>query len=231
MKAVHGPRVLHVATHGFFLDSATQASVKDGRLLVMDAAPSATPSVALENPLLRSGLAFAGANKREGGDGEDGILTALEATALDLWGTRLAVLSACETGVGEARRGEGIYGLRRALVMAGSESQLMTLVAGQRPGDAGPDDVGTIESCRRGAGQGGRTAHGSTRNARPARTQTSVLLGELHPVGRRRADGLTTDASTTAGRARSNPVPSSSNEPGSGTAEALSTNSVSTIPS
>ena len=127
IKAVHGPRVLHVATHGFFLDSATQAAVKDGRLLVMDAAPSATPSVALENPLLRSGLAFAGANKRDGGDGEDGILTALEATALDLWGTRLAVLSACETGVGEARRGDGVYGLRRALVMAGAESQLMTL--------------------------------------------------------------------------------------------------------
>ena len=127
VKTAHGPRVLHVATHGFFLDAQAQASVKEGRLLVMDAAPSATPSVALENPLLRSGLAFAGANRREGGDGEDGILTALEATALDLWGTRLAVLSACETGVGEARRGEGVYGLRRALVMAGAESQLMTL--------------------------------------------------------------------------------------------------------
>ena len=128
VKNVHGPRILHVATHGFFLDATTQASVKEGRLLVMDAAPDARrPTTALENPLLRSGLAFAGANRREGGDGEDGILTALEATALDLWGTRLAVLSACETGVGEARRGDGVYGLRRALVMAGSESQLMTL--------------------------------------------------------------------------------------------------------
>ena len=107
---MHGPRVLHVATHGFFLDATTQASVKEGRLLVWTRRPTRRPPLALENPLLRSGLAFAGANKRDGGDGEDGILTALEATALDLWGTRLAVLSACETGVGEARRGDGVYG-------------------------------------------------------------------------------------------------------------------------
>lgn len=127
LKSVHGPRVLHVATHGFFLDATAQVAVKEGRYLVMDAAPADASSVALENPLLRSGLALAGANHREGGDGEDGILTALEATALDLWGTRLAVLSACETGVGETRRGDGVYGLRRALVMAGAESQLMTL--------------------------------------------------------------------------------------------------------
>jgi CHAT domain-containing protein/Tfp pilus assembly protein PilF len=126
VKAARGPRILHVATHGFFLDPGATVSVKDGRMLVMDQ-PTASGADALDNPLLRSGLAFAGANRRDGGDGEDGILTALEATALDLWGTRLAVLSACETGVGESRRGDGVYGLRRALVMAGAESQLMTL--------------------------------------------------------------------------------------------------------
>ena len=125
VKAVRGPRILHAATHGFFLDPNARAAVKEGRLLVMDDPDAA--ATALDNPLLRSGLAFAGANRREGGDGEDGILTALEASALDLWGTRLAVLSACETGVGEARRGDGVYGLRRALVMAGAESQLMSL--------------------------------------------------------------------------------------------------------
>ena len=76
---------------------------------------------------MRSGLGLAGANTGNGGEGNDGILTALEATGLDLWGTKLVVLSACDTGVGEVKNGDGVYGLRRALVLAGSESQVMSL--------------------------------------------------------------------------------------------------------
>src|SRR5207253_11270583 len=80
----------------------------------------------VESPLLRSGLAFAGANLRRSGE-DDGILTALEASGLDLDGTELVVLSACDSGVGEASGGEGVYGLRRALVIAGAATQVMSL--------------------------------------------------------------------------------------------------------
>ena len=123
LKQVHGPRVLHLATHGFFLPDEPPPVHKDGD---SRAAPVQGPSPAQENPLLRSGLAFAGANKLESGI-DDGILTAMEATGLDLWGTKLVVLSACETGVGKVTNGDGVYGLRRALVIAGAESLVMSL--------------------------------------------------------------------------------------------------------
>ncbi len=136
VKKVHGPRILHLATHGFFLpDEAPPPASNDNRAGA--AAPMAGPANlaglpqqaapdAGENPLLRSGLAFAGANKLASGE-DDGILTALEASGLDLEGTKLVVLSACETGVGKVTNGDGVYGLRRALVIAGAESLVMSL--------------------------------------------------------------------------------------------------------
>jgi len=107
VKGLRAPRVLHIATHGFFQ-------------------PNNAPQSPPENPLLRSGLALAGANAGES-RGEDGILTALEAANLDLWGTRLVTLSACDTGIGVVRNGEGVYGLRRAFFLAGAETLVMSL--------------------------------------------------------------------------------------------------------
>ncbi len=129
IKKLHGPRILHLATHGFFLpdEPPPDASSASGPASpVSPAGPGANTSMAYENPLLRSGLAFAGANKLES-DNDDGLLTALEASGLDLWGTKLVVLSACETGVGKVTNGDGVYGLRRSLVIAGAESLVMSL--------------------------------------------------------------------------------------------------------
>ena len=130
LKHVTGPSILHIATHGFFLpDQPRSAADDNARAESRGMALVAGGGVRVEgeNPLLRSGLALAGANRGQGGDGEDGVLTALEAAGLDLRGTKLVVLSACETGVGEVKNGEGVYGLRRALVLAGAESQVMSL--------------------------------------------------------------------------------------------------------
>ena len=109
LKQVHRPYWLHLATHGFFLPNPLQAGISR-----------------FENPLLRSGLALAGANARKSGK-DDGILTAFEVAALDLWGTKMVVLSACETGNGEVKTGEGVMGLRRAFVLAGAETQVSSL--------------------------------------------------------------------------------------------------------
>jgi CHAT domain-containing protein len=120
LKQVQGPSILHLATHGFFLQDVPVPPPDTG------AGPLSQSAHRVENPLLRSGLALAGFNQRDS-DGEDGVLTALEVVSLNLRGTRLVVLSACETGLGDVADGEGVYGLRRAFVLAGAESLLMSL--------------------------------------------------------------------------------------------------------
>jgi CHAT domain-containing protein len=124
LKGLHGPRILHVATHGFFLSDQQVAA---GALRPVSFGADTPPLPLGENPLLRSGLALAGANARRSGESDDGILTATEAAQLDLRGTQLVVLSACETGLGQVQQGEGVYGLRRALVLAGAQAQLVSL--------------------------------------------------------------------------------------------------------
>jgi CHAT domain-containing protein/Tfp pilus assembly protein PilF len=126
VKGAHGPLLLHLATHGFFLP---EQPVPEALLGARGAEPTPAERAALlarESPLLRSGVALAGFNRRQEGS-DTGVLTALEAAGLDLYGTRLVVLSTCESGVGEASAGEGVYGMRRALTMAGAETQVMSL--------------------------------------------------------------------------------------------------------
>ncbi|HLO88845.1 MAG TPA: tetratricopeptide repeat protein [Nostocaceae cyanobacterium] len=112
LQQLNSPKILHVATHGFFATPKQEDK-----------------STFEDNPLLLSGLVLAGFKNRQinKNENENGILTALETTSLNLLGTKLVVLSACDTGVGKDTTGEGIYGLRRALVIAGSESQVISL--------------------------------------------------------------------------------------------------------
>lgn len=121
LRSVTAPRILHIATHGFFLDNSDPPESDP-------TVRTAGPTTATQNPLFRSGVALAGANRHDNSK-DDGIVTAFEASGLNLWGTKLVVLSACDTGLGEVRNGQGVYGLRRAFVLAGTESLVMSLWA------------------------------------------------------------------------------------------------------
>ena len=123
------PKMLHIATHGFFLQAEERLKK---RLLSLHRGGTLSPPPPGDNPLLRAGLAFAGINTNAPFLGEidtnnDGVLTALEVLGLSLAGTQLIVLSACETGVGEIHAGEGVYGLRRAFQEAGAKSVVNSL--------------------------------------------------------------------------------------------------------
>jgi CHAT domain-containing protein len=105
LKSIDSKDILHIATHGFFLNETT----------------------AFNDPMLRSGLLMSGIRGSHEDKREDGILTAYEATLLNLRNTKLVVLSACETGLGDIKNGEGIYGLQRAFEAAGVQNILMSL--------------------------------------------------------------------------------------------------------
>jgi CHAT domain-containing protein len=126
---IDSPEILHIATHGFFLE--VDDTLRK-RLLKMQRSSEIQIPPPGDNPLLRAGLAFAGINSNAQflGDIEtsnDGVLTALEVLGLNLSGTKLVVLSACETGLGEIHEGEGVYGLRRSFQEAGVSEVISSL--------------------------------------------------------------------------------------------------------
>lgn len=133
IKSRRSPYLLHLATHGFFLRDEARRGEKDLKTFAPKWPEGGRLSVRyMENPLLRSGLALAGANTwlRQGAipdDAEDGLLTAQDVTGMDLLNTDLVVLSACETALGLLRIGEGVYGLRRAFALAGARTLVMSL--------------------------------------------------------------------------------------------------------
>jgi CHAT domain-containing protein/Tfp pilus assembly protein PilF len=172
-RGVAGARVLHLATHAFFLGGRCASPFGSGGDLRGAGAGAAVG----ENPLLLAGFAFTGANRRGavGDDTEDGILTAEEVAALDLQGTEWAVLSACDTGVGEILAGEGVFGLRRAFQVAGARTVIMSLWP--------VDD----EDTRR-----WMAAVYERRFARNLTTMEAVRESTLEQLGRRQRSGLST---------------------------------------
>ena len=123
-------RYLHLATHGYFAPPELRSALGPDDLKAAKAGINALggAGVAGYHPGLLSGIAMTGANRRPTPIGEDdGILTAMEVAELDLSGVELAVLSACETGLGEVAGGEGLLGLQRAFQVAGAQSVVASL--------------------------------------------------------------------------------------------------------
>jgi CHAT domain-containing protein len=125
VKAIKGPTLVHIATHGYFLQDVDNSG---------SSVFGVNAENASQNPLLRSGLILAGAGNAISGTGsadlssnDNGVLTAYEAMNLNLEGTELVILSACETGLGDVKSGEGVYGLQRAFQVAGADALIMSL--------------------------------------------------------------------------------------------------------
>ncbi|HEX5032144.1 MAG TPA: CHAT domain-containing tetratricopeptide repeat protein [Candidatus Eisenbacteria bacterium] len=178
-KDAPGHRVLHLATHGFFLGGDCETVMPKSRGIGGTSPVGNRPLVKRPvNPTQLSGLALAGANERAtvGPDSEDGILTAEEIASLNLSGTDWAVLSACDTGRGKIQVGEGVLGLRRAFQVAGARTVIMSLWA--------VDDASTREWME-------ALYHG--RVVEKLDTADAVRQANLHVLRARRAQARSTD--------------------------------------
>ncbi len=125
LQMSRGPRILHIASHGFFVGD--EDLPPEDPLQATIATNAVVQRFEGEDPLLRSGLVLAGANNWTLNHNDDGLLTAQEAAGLQLDGTELVVLSACSTAQGDLRTGEGVFGLQRAFTVAGARSTLLSL--------------------------------------------------------------------------------------------------------
>jgi len=125
LQRQRGPALLHIASHGFFVADSEKEPAKP--FLALQDQSTLLQPLRGEDPQLRSGLVFAGANQPDVDPNDDGYLTAAEAVNLNLNGTQLVVLSACSTGQGNVRTGEGVYGLQRSFTVAGARSTLLSL--------------------------------------------------------------------------------------------------------
>nr|WP_319494089.1 CHAT domain-containing protein [uncultured Desulfobacter sp.] len=127
------PQILHLATHGFvFQGNRSFKKNNKGPWFGQFTNPELEVSGSLDTPLLRSGLLLAGVNSffcshAQDPGIDDGILTAVDISSMDMVGTDLVVLSACSTGLGEVKPGEGVYGMRRAFILAGAKSLVVSL--------------------------------------------------------------------------------------------------------
>ncbi|MGB4234659.1 MAG: CHAT domain-containing protein [Methanoregulaceae archaeon] len=129
--------IIHIATHGFFLGDLTEDPRKPerrdiGAVSDINSSNQIVRMKHIPNPLLRAGLAFAGVNAwlkdlQPPVEAENGLLTAEEVTGLDLTNIELVVLSACDTGLGEIKSGEGVFGFRRSFIIAGARTLIMSL--------------------------------------------------------------------------------------------------------
>jgi CHAT domain-containing protein len=126
VDATAGQRYLHLATHGYFRDTPPRELAAMDPQRAWDTRSLAGNAMSL-NPGLLSGIVFAGSSAAGSAPGTEGVLTAGEVTELDLSGAEMAVLSACETGLGPVAGGEGTLGLQRAFALAGARSVVSSL--------------------------------------------------------------------------------------------------------